>query len=982
MEFEQHKHTSCHRPVPSRSRLGVALLTALLLPMAGAALAQSPQETAAKQREKATELDKVTVTGSLIPQSQVETFVPISTISAEDIKVRGFSNVAEVLQQSSFSTGSVQGAQSSASFTQGAETMSMFGLPPGYVKYLIDGRPMANYPALYNGSETFNNISGIPIDLVDRIEILPGGQSSLYGSDAIAGVINFILKKRMDGTSISARGGSYSKPGGDAERFSLASGLSFAGERGNLLFGVQHEHRDPIWGYQREQTSRIFEHSINRWGARVDPVASRNFLVYGRGRNSYRFLDPNNCANILGHYGGSIGLYHRVGNDQPYCGSLEAIGYRTLRNEKEAQQGYAHLTFDISEGTRLYFDALYSKEKVKYNSGSSYLWWGTQSEWGYYYDPDLGELLNLQRAFAPEDIGGGGFKDTMSRDESRAYHVTAGLAGAFGGSGWEYDASYTRTHYALDEYNFVRWNEPVNAWFRQNILGPELGVDPRYGVYPVFRPNYDAFYRPISPEAFRSFTGYALSESRTSDDTVRAQITQAELFSLPGGDAGLALVAEWGRQKWDYTPHQGLLNGDVWGATAVSGGGERDRYAVTGELRLPLWDMLTLSTSARYDAFKPDGGDTIDKPTYSVGLEFRPLETLLLRGKYGTAFRAPTLSDLYQGRSGYYTSVTDYYGCSQAGFDPLDPEALRACPASLYSRQIFGTQSGSLDLDPINAKVWSAGVVWSPFDRFSLEVDYHDWDISDEVAEQSIDRLLMQEYRCRSGLENMGSAQCQATLGLITRDAQGDLEQVHTPKINVSNQQLKVVTATLNYGFDVGQIGSFSTRVNFTQKLSHDYQEYDDDEYIDLLNSPFYRAEPKCRGEVSLSWNKGNWSSTLYANWMEKTPNYRARVIDGFDDPWLDPQSRGNTPEQVAATDRRATARWLGSYTTYNWSLNYSPIEALSVSLLVNNLFDNKPPFDPTYPATTGSPYNSDQYHVYGRSFFIEASYRFGGSEH
>jgi outer membrane receptor for ferrienterochelin and colicin len=88
----------------------------------------------------------------------------------------------------------VQGAQTSAGFTQGADAVSLFGMPAGYTKYLIDGRPMVNYPALYNGSDAFNNISGIPIDMVERIEILPGGSSSLYGSDAIAGVINFILK--------------------------------------------------------------------------------------------------------------------------------------------------------------------------------------------------------------------------------------------------------------------------------------------------------------------------------------------------------------------------------------------------------------------------------------------------------------------------------------------------------------------------------------------------------------------------------------------------------------------------------------------------------------------------------------------------------------------------------------------------------------------------------------------------------------------
>ena len=195
----------------TRNQLTIALAAVLLLP--ATALAQA-QDQAANGDEQVRELDKVTVTGSLIPQTQVETFVPVTIISAEDIQARGFSNVAEVLQKSSFATGGVQNNQSSASFTQGAETLSLFGLSASYVKYLIDGRPMANYPALYNGSDVFNNISGIPVELVERIEILPGGQSSLYGSDAIAGVVNIILKKSVDGSVLSARLGGYDEGGG------------------------------------------------------------------------------------------------------------------------------------------------------------------------------------------------------------------------------------------------------------------------------------------------------------------------------------------------------------------------------------------------------------------------------------------------------------------------------------------------------------------------------------------------------------------------------------------------------------------------------------------------------------------------------------------------------------------------------------------------------------------------------------------------
>ncbi len=122
----------------------------------------------------------------------------------------------------------------------------MFGLDPGYTKYLINGRPMLQYPALYNGSDAFNNISGIPIDIVERIEILPGGQSSLYGSDAIAGVVNIILKKRMDGGTINVRGGAYTEGGGNNVRVSVAKGFNSTDDRFNALFNVQYETSSPI----------------------------------------------------------------------------------------------------------------------------------------------------------------------------------------------------------------------------------------------------------------------------------------------------------------------------------------------------------------------------------------------------------------------------------------------------------------------------------------------------------------------------------------------------------------------------------------------------------------------------------------------------------------------------------------------------------------------------------------------------------------
>jgi iron complex outermembrane recepter protein len=933
-----------------KSRLSAALLAAIIVPAtAGSALAQTAAEQApVVDSATTTNLEKVVVTGSLIPQTELETFVPVTIITAEDIKARAFSSLSEVLQKTSFATGAVQGAQNSASFTQGTETVSLFGLPPGYVKYLIDGRPMANYPALYNGSDTFNNISGIPIDLVDRIEILPGGQSSIYGSDAIAGVINVILKKKMEGLVFSIRGGAYSEGGGSSTRFSIADGFSSNDGRFNALAGLQYEERDPIWAYQRDLTRQF-----NTDGD-TPPLISRDYLVNGY-YGSYYFMDPNDCANVTSQFGGTMALQQRPGfGEEFYCGSPESVGYRTLLNEKKALQAYVHGTFDVSDNTQLYGDVLYSNEKTRYHVGSNYTWWGTGTDFGYFYDPNLDDYVNLQRSFSPEEMGPGGFDSTTNTDKSEAIRLNFGVTGSFGGTAWEYDVGVTHAQYELKVTNFVRFADKIDQYFIDHVLGPQQGLDPYDSGYPVFTPDYAAFYTVMSPEDFASFTGHASSTGKTKDSTLRAQVTNSRLFALPGGDAGFAVVAEFGKQDWQYDPDPGYLDGSIWGWTDVSGGGNRDRYALTSELRMPLAKMLTVTGSGRYDSFRASGRN-IDKPTYSLGIEFRPMETLLVRGKYGTAFRAPTLSDLYQGQSGFYSFVTDYTQCAEAGFLP---EQIDNCPGQFSSRQFFGTQAGNLNLKPIDADVWSVGLVWAPIDRFSMSVDYHSWDIKDEVTQQSANGLTLQEYRCNAGVDDIGSPLCQNTLAQITRNAIGDITEIFTPKINVSQQELEAVTASLNYGLDVGRFGDLNLRGSYTQNLHHSYQQYPEDAQIDLLNDPYWSSDPKRKADASLTWRIGDISTTAYANWRDKTPNNRAYIsTDGY-----------------AAEG----AHTLGSTTLYNMSVTYQPIAGLELSAMVNNVFNTMPPYDNTFSGSTGAPYNGYNFDVYGRSLYLEMRYAIG----
>jgi outer membrane receptor protein involved in Fe transport len=909
----------------------------------------------ARQTKQAKKLEAVTVTGSLIPQTQIENATPVTTITAEQLKARGFTTVAEALQQSSFATGSVQGTSTSGSFTQGAKTLSLFGLPPGFIKYLIDGRPMGNFPGLYNGSDVFNNLTGIPAEMVDHIDILPGGQSSIYGSDAIAGVINIVLKKHLDGPVVDMRYGWMTGGGGADRRVYLAD--SFNAGRFNLVAGVQYESTQPIWGFDRGLTKQRYTQGATA------PYPSYDYLIYSATKltNSFYFEDPANCANVASQFHGTTVYNNRV-NNGGYCGSEYAGGYRTLTNDDTTANGYAHATFDVNDNLQLYGDLLYNYEEQKYTEGSNYIWWGS-SDFGYIYDENLDDFVSLQRAFSPEDVGG--YKNIENKQTENSYMLSLGGKGTFGDSNWDYDIGFTHSDDKIISRNFQRFAGPIDAWFEEHVLGPQHGWDPYYNAYPAFSPDYANFYQPISPADFASFTGYTTTHAKTWDNMLRGQLTNTSLFSLPGGDAGMAVVLEGGNQGWDYTPDPRLLDGTVWGTTDVQGSGHRSRYAATAEFNMPLFSMLTLDASGRYDSYKVLDKD-VSHGTYNVALEFRPFESLLVRGKYGTAFKVPTLSDEFQGTSGYYSFVTDYSNCarvpaSQGG--PYTGSNIGDCPQKYGSVQFFGQTTGTPDLKPITAKVWNYGIVWAPTAKFSASVDYYHYDVDNEVTPQSADQLTNQEYLCNIGTIDINSPTCQAAFSQIIRGQStnptylGTIQEIDTPKVNTANELVNALVANLSYLQDVGSFGALTFAASYSDVLKHTSQAYPGDTHVDLLRHPAYSTEFKTKVNGSVTWSKDKWSATLYGNRYGSTPNYAATQADNY-----------------TAKGAGKLAPWI----TYNASLTFNPVDNLALSFLVNNLFNNMPPEDHTYPGNTSSPYNEENYNVYGRGYYLQATYKFG----
>ena len=907
---------------------------------------------------KAKKLEAVTVTGSLIPQTEIETATPITTITAADIKARGFTTVAEALQQSSFATGSVQGSQFSAGFTPTAQTLSMFGMPVGFVKYLIDGRPMGNFPGLYNGSDVFNNLSGIPTEMVDRIEILPGGQSSLYGSDAIAGVVNIILKKHLDGGPVvDARYGWHSDGGGASRRISVAD--NFSAGRFNLLVGGQFESTQPIWRRDRDLTAHYYTHGTS------PAVASRDYLVLGY-FTGYHFFDPDNCSGLTDQWYGNEGKRHRAGKGD-YCGSFTSPGYATLTTDNKQANFYTHATFDVNDNLQLYGDLLYNYQEQKYTNGADYTWWGTNvvtaaAGGGYFWDPRIGDYMLVQRNFSPEEVGG--YKNIMSKDTENSYMLTLGAKGTLGQSAWDYELSFMHSDDKLQSRVFQRFTKPIEDYFASHVMGPQMGT---YYGYPVFQPDYEALYHPVSNADFLAFTGYTEDNAKTWDNLLRAQLTNGSLFSLPGGDAGIAMVLEGGNEGWDSTPDPRLLqdidyNGNqvpyVWGWSATPGAGHRSRYAATTELRLPVLSQLTLDVSGRYDSYKV-ASSRVSHKTYNFGIEYRPFETLLLRGRYGTAFKVPTLSDEFQGLSGYYSSVTDYLNCGRLGFSGAN---IDQCPTPYDNEQFNGHTSGNPALKPITAKVWTYGFVWAPTPKLSFNVDYLHWDISNEVAQVSADQLSNTQYLCDIGTLDMNSTTCSMAFSLVTRgpgqgNLLGHIISIATPKQNVANEKVNALTAGVNYVQDIGRFGQLALNLSYSDMFKHTYQDYPTDEPVDLLRHPNWSTDFKSKANGSITWSNAKWSTTLYANRFGSTPNYLASSLDNYTSP--------------------GTGR-LGPWTLYNASVTFNPTKALGLSLMVNNLFNKMPPRDTSYSGLTAEPYNIFNYNVFGRAIYVEASYKFG----
>lgn len=879
-------------------------------------------------------LDATVVTGSRIPRAELEGPAPISVITAADIEAGGYVSVPDVLQALTQNSGQTQSQQSAGAsdFAPGAQQVDLRALGPNHTLVLVNGRRIADFPMPFGGRSNFTDVSSLPLGMIDRIEILTGSASAIYGSDAISGVVNFILKQKADGTTVDYRYGQTGRGDAASFRINLSSGLS----RGdfNAVFGAEYLHQEPLWGYQRSRQDSSFDAPTRR-----SRVPRRNFLITDW-RDDY--IDPGQAAcDALSHLDGGTLRYAERPNYGYFCGSDRSVAYRTMTSKRDGFNGYASLSYDTGAGELFAELQLGRHELNQFKSPRDWtLMTPDGNESGYFYNQASDRIEYWQRIFTLEEMGGLG--RGMVETRQKTFSLTTGYKGRMG-ENWNYEASFSHSRYSAD----ISWPQIVSARANALFLGPQLGEHLFRGVpYPIFNADPARLYTPLTRAEYDHIAAHTTYHPETLSHTLAFTLVQDRLFPLPGGSAGFAATAEFGRQSYAIHPDPLATQYHYYSWRDSDGEGSRRRWAMASELTLPLLEHLNLSLAGRYDQYRFAGHDP-GRFTWSAGLEWRPLSGLLLRGSYGTAFRAPDLHYVFTGLGNDQTRVRDYYRCDTE--EPGQPDC------SFDSERIIRSRDGNRSLNPETSRSWTAGVVWSPLDNIDVSLDYFSIHMRDQVQDLSSNDVMRTERDCRLGSLDPNSALCLETLARITRLGDGSLYGVHVNPINIAWERTSGIDLSSTLRWDTG-IGSFSLSGNYTWVRAHEIQTHPDEAVIDMfaINSGY--DIPRNKASLRLSWNHNAWGASIQGMRMGRLPN-----DDSYHSRWR--PSHGTHP-------------WIPATYRYNANLQYAFTDHARLALSVVNLFDKMPPHDPTY---TGYPYyDVAWFDTRGRSFYLQYTHTFG----
>ncbi|WP_229418053.1 TonB-dependent receptor [Massilia sp. Root351] len=927
-------------------------------------MAQQAAAEAAPQR--------VVVTGSLISRADKETASPIQVLSADDLIKTGSTSIAEVLSNLTSNGQGALGTGFSGAFANGAAGVSLRGLSVGLTLVLIDGHRMAPYPLSDDAQRQFVDVSSIPFDAVERIEVLKDGASSVYGSDAVSGVVNIILKKTFNGTNIKLDAGNSQHGGGKNYKVALTTGFGNLDTDGyNAFISGEFRHADPIMLSQRDNQIWANGDWTSRGGMdlrRGVPNAQNAGLVAA---SSPFFYKPNTVPNPVTGKVGALDeanfqfldpncnfLKYRAGG----CYVRDTVSY--LQPESQNVNVLAGFTKQLSEDWTLALKASMFKRNSVNNRGVPATFSPTSFAGNTALVPGQNPAIvnvfgvTTFPASHPLNKTGGtarlygyipGLDPASTQDNTAtSTRFAADLKGTF--KGWDIAASVgaSQVKTEIDYSGYVNRIELYKAL--NNLANPfnPLGGNST-GVMELIQPHF-------SNEATNKLSYFDLTGSR-------------ELAQLPGGPLVLATGVSWKKKKLNAPSPSLLQQGVVGNGAAYAFGDETNTAAFAELVALPVRNV-EVSASARYDHFDTYGNSFT--PGAKVKWKASPMATV--RGTFAKGFRAPNAAENGTASSFFsFHAINDPILCKDG-----NPKTPGNVPSACNFAPAF-VQVTTKDLAPEKSKSYTLGLVLDPIKNVSATFDYYNIEAKNQITTASglpgfvptyvRNAVFPVEITNASG----GTSQGIPSVGTIAYAASG--------YVNAGSTTTSGVEMNLNVRHNLGEIGIVKAGLNVNHMISYTIESNGVEYELAGTHGPSAvsgnTGNPKNRAQLTLGWEKGPTTVTTTFNWVG---SYSA----------LDPSVEVTDCADAAAVSGRAyffgtstPANYckIPSFLTTDLTLQYRMSKNLTLRASITNLFDKAPPIDVATYGNSGNltSYNASlhQAGAVGRFFSIGANYQF-----
>lgn len=590
--FKQKKKTSYQNP------------TRFILLCACIGVALSGQSVQAASEERL-ELETFEVTGSRIPRADTEGMAPLALFDREDIERSGATTINEFIRNMVFNSAGIIDESFTQSFAPGTSGIDLRGLGVNRTLVLLDGRRLPVYPFGQDGTQSFVDLNSIPLAGIERVEVLKDGASAIYGADAVAGVVNLITRKDMEGFEGTVQGGLTDEGDGEEGRLSAVAGKQW--EKTSATVIVDYLNRDDIMAKDRD-----FSESAN------GPIDDRSVLG-----------NPGTWIPLGGPTAGiaqaaTSCLPSNVISDPPdtLC-MYDFAPWVTLVPETERIGMMGNLDHEFGNGLRLFTRALYNYSYSERDLAPTGDMFFVNS--GISTNP-LGEnMLVINRV---EELG-------PRRDEfkTRSYNLLAGIGGYVGTWDWEAAIGYGRVTAKTEGVNGYTTSEDLQEAVDNetlNLFGPS--------------PNFDA-----------DSVAYTTRRDGKSEQYFADVKATGEIYELAAGSVQMAVGAEIRREEFEDSFDEITESGVILGVGGVSADGNRDSQAAYAEISVPATEALELQLAGRYDHYDDFGGTFNPK----IGLRWQPRSDFLLRASAGTGFKAPSLHELYSGNIEGVESLID-----------------------------------------------------------------------------------------------------------------------------------------------------------------------------------------------------------------------------------------------------------------------------------------------------------------------------------